>query len=206
MNKERVFTLFEKKYSGHLDALLDSIEIHRNYSFDIYSTIHKIDLLDIRKYKILLIYLNKKTINDTLFNRIHDFIMNGGGMIAFHSMTNSFRNQDEFYKIIGARFIRHGKMTKYLAEPKNKKDSRLFGTNGFEIEDELFRQKYNDSIKIHYVFKGTKIEEPLVWSNTYGNGLSIGISPGHRIETMKNKGIQEIVCNSLKIIKNGHKV
>ena len=203
-NYNNIFVLFEKEYQNHLDTILHIPNLSNNYKLSIYNSLYDLENLNNDSFSCLIIYINIKTIDDILYNNLKRFIYKGGGMMAFHSTTNSFRNQLDFSNIIGSNFVRHGKIAKYNVDPKSNKDVSTFKVNSFSIEDELFRQKYHKNIKVNYLYKTNRIIEPIIWSNRYGKGNVIVISPGHRIETLKNINLQTIIINGLKLITKNY--
>jgi type 1 glutamine amidotransferase len=197
---KKIFALFEYDFSPHLEALLGSSFLSGHFEFDIRHRTEEIASLDPVRHCALCLYVNIRRIRDDLYGRMEEFIRIGGGMIAFHSTSNAFRNQGGFESMLGARFVRHGKITRYGVEPADPDDPLARGISGFEVEDELFRQRYCEGVKTHFLYRGARIVEPVVWSHAHGKGMVVGISPGHRVETMENKNLRQIVLNSLHFI------
>jgi type 1 glutamine amidotransferase len=98
---------------------------------------------------------------------------------------------------IGARFIRHGPTRKFLVQPAHSIYKVYSGISEFIVEDELYRQEYTETAIAQFKYQGNRFTEPLVWTNKYGEGQIVGISPGHRIETMKNPKLVTIMEQSL---------
>jgi len=195
-----IFTFFEDAFSPHLDALIGAPELTRHFAFETHRSIEDFAALDPGAYAALCLYVNVPSIGDGPYRKLLEFIRRGGGLMAFHATSNAFRNQPSFFDVLGARFVRHGKIGRYAVEPAGAEDPLAADAGEFEIEDELFRQRYRSGIRIHCVYRGPRIVEPVVWSNRYGKGAVVGISPGHRVETMKVENIRTIVGNGLRMI------
>jgi len=169
-----------------------------SYRFDIFHSVKDFTHLNNLKYSIVIMYVNIRIIKNIHYNKLKDFVKNGGSLLALHASTNSFRNQPSSMDILGARFIRHGPIQKYRIN--RIATSKIFSKdiNEFEIEDELFRQEYHPETKIHYQYKRRSVVEPIIWSKTYGKGKMLGISPGHKVETFQNTHYRKIIQKSLK--------
>jgi len=197
---KRILTVVGDEYSLHLEGLLAPPVVWGPYSFVVHHSPAAFAGLDIDRYAAVCLYVNIKTIPDDLYRRLTGFIRRGGGMIAFHSTSNSFRNQPSFETVLGARFLRHGKTARYRIEPAGADDPLAEGVPAFEVEDELFRQRYASAVKARFIHRSARIAEPVVWSKRYGKGTVIGISPGHRVETMKDENLRRIFANGLRMI------
>ena len=72
---------------------LESFKIERYYSAE------KLLLLDNRKFSCAILYANLRIINDNWYKKLETFVLLGGSFLAFHSTTNSFRNQASTLKL-----------------------------------------------------------------------------------------------------------
>jgi len=196
--KISVFILVNLSFSEHINTLVSAKTIMDSYQFDIFHSVKDFNHLNNLKYSIVIIYVNIRKIQNNHYNKLKDFVKNGGSLLSLHSSTNSFRNQPSSLDILGARFVRHGSIRKYKIHRIATSEIFSKGINEFEIEDELFRQKYHPEIKIHYQYKGRSVIEPIIWSKIFGKGKSVGISPGHMIETFQNTHYRKIIQKSLK--------
>jgi type 1 glutamine amidotransferase len=197
MNPIQVFALIETEYCEHLQSLLQSPTIKRDFQVEISHDIEELTRLSRDRYSILVIYVNIKCIRDDLYEKLDGFVRTGGGLLSLHSTTASFTNQPTFKEMVGARFIRHGPIRKFLVRPAHSISKEFFGISEFFVEDELYRQEYTETAIAQFEYQGRQLTEPLVWTNQYGEGRSVGISPGHRIETMKNPNVVTIMEQSL---------
>ena len=64
--------------------------------------------LDMSKFQGLVLYFHHKRISDAALAAFDAFIAGGGGVLAIHSVTASFKNVDDFTDIIGGKFTGHG--------------------------------------------------------------------------------------------------
>jgi type 1 glutamine amidotransferase len=198
----KIFVCFDDEFLPHRDALIGAPDIKRHFTFEPHRSIEDFAALDSGAYAALCLYVNIPSIGDGPYRKLLAFVRRGGGLMAFHATSNAFRNQPSFFEVLGARFVRHGKIGRYAVNPAEAEDPLAAGAGEFEVEDELFRQRYRSGIRIHCVYRGPRIVEPVVWSNRYGKGAVVGISPGHRVETMKNENIRKIIGNGLRMIVN----
>lgn len=193
-----VFILVNYRFFEHIKTLVSAKTIMDSYQFDIFHSVKDFSHLSILKYSIVIIYVNIRKIENNHYNKLKDFVKNGGSLLTLHASTNSFRNQPSSLDILGARFIRHGLIQKYKIHRIATSEIFSEEINELEIEDELFRQEYHPEIKIHYHYKGRSVVEPMVWSKTYGKGKILGIFPGHKVETFQNAHYRKIIQKSLK--------
>lgn len=195
---KRVFALYEEEYYGHLQGLLRDHTIKRNYQIELFTNLEDLSQLVRTHFNALIIYVNIKRMRDRIFNKVDEFIQSGGGLLSLHSTTASFSNQPRFTEIVGARFVRHGPITEYLVQPSGSQSEVYSGLSEFIVEDELYRQRYAKTAIEQFVYRGKRFVEPLIWINHYRQGRIVGISPGHRTETLNNPKMVIIIRRSLE--------
>ena len=198
MINKRVFALFVDEYNEHLQGLLLGKTITRYYQIELFTNIEDLSQLVRTHFSALIIYVNIKRIRDSLFNKVDEFISSGGGLLSLHSTTASFSNQPKFTEIVGAKFVRHGPITEYLVQPSESQNIVYSGISEFIVEDELYRQKYTKNAIEQFIYHGKRLVEPLIWINNYGKGRIVGISPGHKTETLNNPKMVIIMRRSLE--------
>ncbi len=197
MKSTRIFALIDEEYSGHIQSLFCCPDIMDQFQIELFHTVEELSVLSRDRYAIVILYVNMKRIRNELYEKLDRFMRAGGGMLSLHSTTASFTNQPSFIDMAGARFIRHGPIKKYQVRPAPSRFKDYSGIEEFVIEDELYRQTYARRAKPQFIYVGSRLSEPLMWTNAYGKGETIGISPGHRMETMQHPKMIEIMKRSL---------
>ena len=64
-------------------------------------------------YDGAIVYLHRQTINDEALDALDRFVAGGGGLLAVHSASASFKQVPRYFEILGGRFITHGKIEPY---------------------------------------------------------------------------------------------
>ncbi len=119
----------------------------------------------------------------------------GGGILAIHSATASFKEANRFFEILGGRFVGHGAVEKI--EVKRVKDE-IFDVGDFVIKDELYIHELQPGIDVHFTAKHEGKDIPVVWTYRYGKGKVCYAVPGHTTTSMKHPSVQGILRRGLK--------
>jgi uncharacterized protein len=152
--------------------------------------------VDLGSCAALVLYVHHKTISAAALDRLDSFVRNGGGILAIHSATASFKDQAHYFEIIGGRFTGHGAVEDF--EVKRVRDE-IFGRIGnFTVKDELYLHELQPGIEVHFAAQHEGQAVPVVWTYRYGNGKVCYAVPGHTAESMKHSVMQEILRRGLK--------
>ena len=161
--------------------------------------VHSLEQLpaDVNKFSALVLHFHHKQISPEALVRLDKFVKNGGGVLAIHSATASFKqNALSYFEILGGRFIGHGKVE--LIEVKNQNSEIFSGIPTFVVRDELYLHELNDSIQVHFIAKHEGKDVPVVWTNFYGKGKVCYTVPGHTSGSMKNQNYQKVLLRGLE--------
>jgi type 1 glutamine amidotransferase len=152
--------------------------------------------VDLDSFSALVLYYHHKTISTAALARLDSFIRNGGGILAMHSATASFKNEPHYFEIIGGRFTGHGAVENI--DVKQVRDD-IFGRIGdFVVKDELYLHDLQPGIETHFAATHAGQEIPVVWTYHYGQGKVCYAVPGHTAQSMKHPAVQEILRRGLK--------
>jgi len=133
--------------------------------------------------------------------RFLDWVAAGGGVIGFHSATDTFRTPkdkiDPYIEMIGGEFISHGAQQKAkmrVASPKFPGADKL--GKEFELMEEWYAL-YKFAKDLHVILvqeteemKGQMYERPpypATWARMHGKGRVFYTSLGHREDIWTNK-------------------
>jgi type 1 glutamine amidotransferase len=159
---------------------------------------------DFESLAALVLYYHEETISEAALSRMDAFVSNGGGVLAIHSATASFKGEKRYFEILGGRFTGHGKLGEcemQRASPKgsNGRINAIFeGIENFTIVDELYIHELQPGIEIHYMAKQFGQEAPAVWTYQYGQGKVCYCMPGHTSGSMQHPAMQEILRRGLQ--------
>lgn len=150
---------------------------------------------DLDSFAALVLYFHQKTITAPALARLDSFVKKGGGILALHSATASFKNEPHYFEIIGGRFVRHGAVEDFVIRPV--KSDIFAGIGEFTIKDELYLHELQPGIEVHFVAQHEGQAVPVVWTYHYGSGKVCYAVPGHTTESMKHPAVQEILQRGL---------
>ena len=166
-----------------------------NFSFDHIRSLEKLPS-DLNSFSALVLHYHHKAISNETLERLDQFVKNGGGILAIHAATASFKQSLPYFDILGGRFVGHGKVERF--ESFNQKSDIFSGILNFTVKDELYIHELNDKIKIHFTTKHKDKDVPVVWTYQYGKGKVCYAVPGHTTGSMHNQTYQQILQRGLK--------
>ena len=126
------------------------------------------------------------------------FVKNGGGVLAVHSATASYKPTRGYFEILGGRFVGHGPVQPFEIRPARNDDPIFKGIGTFTVEDELYLHELQPDIDARfYAYHGGK-PTPVVWTRTVGGGRVCYVCPGHRSASMRNPAVREILKRGMR--------
>ena len=185
--------IFHPTLFGRL-ALHEALKELDDFSFIHISSLEGLPT-DLDSFSALVLHYQHKRISDTALGKLDQFVKNGGGILAIHAATASFKKTLSYFKILGGRFVGHGKVEPF--EVTKVRDDIFSGIENFVVKDELYIHELEPSIEVHFTAKYEGKEIPVAWTYRYGNGKVCYAVPGHTTGTMRNKTYQEVLKRSL---------
>jgi putative membrane-bound dehydrogenase-like protein len=153
-------------------------------------------LENLKRYDAVMIYGNIETISPGSEQALLDYVAQGGGLVALHSASASFRNSDRLIALIGAQFQRHGPIAAFrtrLIAPTNPVTQ---GFSGFESTDEPYEHtKHNEQNR---TILEVRESEPYTWTRTEGKGRVFYTAWGHDERTWTTSGFQDLVERGIR--------
>lgn len=186
--------LFHPPLWGRL-VLHKTLEELSEFSFFHVSSLEKLPR-DLDTFAALVLHFHHKKISDSAFGRLDHFVRNGGGILAVHAATASFKDTLPYFNILGGRFIGHGAVD--TLEIRKVNDNVFAGLNGFTLKDELYIHELQPKIDTHFVAKHEGKDVPVVWTYRYHKGKVCYALPGHTTGSMMNKDYQKILQRGLQ--------
>jgi type 1 glutamine amidotransferase len=167
--------------AGHLNALL---ELHSE------------------RYQALVLYFHHKQADPAAFAALERFVQRGGGILAIHSATASFKDQapeerGRYFEILGGRFTGHGPVAPFAVQPAGGIDPAFAGIQPFTVQDELYLHDVQPDIRIQFEALHEGEMQPVGWIRQEGDGRVCYIGPGHRAQTMQQPQMQAILQRGL---------
>ena len=175
-------------------ALHKALKQLNDFSFDHVSSLEKLPA-DLSAFSALVLHYHHKTISPSALAKLDAFVKEGGGILAIHAATASFKETLPYFEILGGRFIEHGPVERFKVRNVKRE---LFGHLGnFVVTDELYIHELQPGIQVHFTAKHEGKDIPVVWTYRYGNGKICYAVPGHTTKSMQNKTYQEVLKRGL---------
>jgi type 1 glutamine amidotransferase len=186
--------IFHPPFLGRM-VLHKTLKQTDDFTFRHVSSLEKLPS-DVDSFSAFVLDYHHKTISDSALKQLDDFVRNGGGILAIHAATASFKQSMPYFKILGGRFIGHGKVERLTVESLK---GEIFGSSGdFFVRDELYIHELEPGIEVHFTAKHEGKDVPVVWTYQHGNGKVCYAVPGHTSATMSNPTYQKILQRGLK--------
>lgn len=185
---------FHPPFMGRL-VLHEALKKLKGFSFHRVSSLEKLPP-DLESYAALVLHFHHKNISDTALGQLDHFVRDGGGVLAIHAATASFKESLPYFDILGGRFIGHGAVE--ALEIRRVNNTVFSGIDGFRVKDELYLHELQPGIEIHYNTSHAGKEVPVVWTYRYHSGKVCYAVPGHTTGSMKNKRYQQILQRGLQ--------
>lgn len=142
-------------------------------------------------YDGLLLYLHRREISDGALEALDRFVSAGGGVVALHSATASFKSRAAYFDILGGRFTGHGRVTRFTARPAA---ADVFGcSDTFTLRDELYHHELIGEPEILYTASDGAGDHPAAWRHSYGRGRVFYLVTGHRAGAFRNPVVRRLL-------------
>jgi len=150
----------------------------------------------------ILVYVHEKAISTQALAVFDGFVRAGGGVLAIHSASASFKKTPRYSEIIGGSFRGHGTVEMLDIRPRDPPgpeaaDDPFRGIAGFETRDELYIHEHSPGIRRHFVCRHDGADVPVVWTHLLGAGRVCCASLGHLGSTMRNAAYQRVLEKGL---------
>ena len=146
--------------------------------------------------RAVVLYYHHKTISPAALDALEQYAQSGGGVVAVHSASASFKQSARYRDLLGGRFLRHGPVREINLRPCA--ESVLFaGIPPFPLRDELYRHEVTPDITAHFFVEVDGEREPFVWSRSCGAGRVLYLAPGHTVSALRSPHLQEILRRGL---------
>ena len=185
--------IFHPTLLGRL-ALHEALKQLDDFSFAHVSSLEKLPS-DLDSFSALVLHYHHSTVSDSALGQLDTFVKNGGGILAIHAATASFKETMPYFKILGGRFIGHGKVEDF--EIQRVRDDIFGGVENFIVKDELYIHELEPSIEVHFTAKLEGKDIPVVWTYRYGKGKVCYAVPGHTTKSMQNRTYQQLLQRGL---------
>ncbi len=172
----------------------------KEFSYTFSSRVEDLTLLNKRNFSSVILYFHRKEISENSLEILDNFVSQGGGLFAVHSASASFKEHLKYFKIIGGRFISHGKVRSFNVRPEESAREIFPDVKTFSVVDELYIHDYQDDVTVRYTTDIKGVKEPVVWTKEHGKGKVCYCSLGHQAKVMGIPEVKEIIQGCIKWI------
>ena len=133
----------------------------------------------LRQFDAVLLYANWPRLAPAPEKALLDYIAGGRGFLPIHCASACFGHANEFIKLVGARFQRHGGE---VFAPVNVTPDHpiLQGVGPLEAWDETYvHDRHNEDRTVLQVRRDAQGDEPWTWVRTHGQGRVFYTASGH---------------------------
>lgn len=181
----------------HLPVMLkDVLEKTGDFTVTITEDRDQFKAENIKNYDLVMIYTTGGNLSKEQEQGLCGFVENGGGLVGIHSATDSFKNSDAYWKMVGGRFIGHGSGT-FKVKNTGKSHVVVKNTKDFEITDETYRHDFHPDAKLVILQRREMDGDPVSWVQYYGKGRVFVTGLGHAKPAWENPAFQELVTRGL---------
>jgi type 1 glutamine amidotransferase len=170
----------------------------RGFKFARVSSMEEALKTDLSGFHGMVLYFHHDEISAAALDAFDSFVSAGGGVLAIHSATASFKDADRFTNILGGKFRGHGPIEPFVVTPVST-ESRIFGViPEFSVTDELYLHDLQPDIETHFttLYEGQPV--PMVWTRKHGSGRVCFACPGHRAASIRVPAYQQILIRGLE--------
>jgi type 1 glutamine amidotransferase len=125
-------------------------------------------------------------------------VKGGGGVLAVHSATASYKPTRGYFEVLGGRFTGHGPVEEFEIRPARDDDPIFSGIPAFIVRDELYLHELWPDIDAHFYADHQGKPVPMVWTRTLESGRVCYVCPGHRSASMQHPAVREILRRGLQ--------
>jgi type 1 glutamine amidotransferase len=148
-------------------------------------------------YDAVVLYLHRQAVSGEALKALDTFVKGGGGMLAVHSASASFKAHEAYYAILGGRFVKHGRVESFELSRQPGAAAMFGDIERISIKDEFYIHEYDLANQVHFARSTGKDIEPQVWTREYGRGRVFYLAPGHCARTMRNACIKALIARGL---------
>jgi type 1 glutamine amidotransferase len=157
------------------------------------ASLESLPRLSLPSFQAIVLYVHHKTISLPALESLETFLKRGGGLLAIHSASASFRQESRYQDLLGGRFVEHGPIESFEVHPAEVQNEIFGGIGAFWVRDELYRHEYDADNRVHFATTVDQEQEPVVWTRRTGNGRVCYCALGHTPGSIRHPQTQQIL-------------
>ena len=167
------------------------------YRFAHASSLEALPRLSLDSFAALVLYVHQDTLSAAALDSLDAYLERGGGLLALHSASASYKEEPRFYEILGGQFVRHGPVEEFAVQLSTPEDEVFGKIPDFSVRDELYRHEYDPENRIHVHTMVGEEREPVVWTRRWGQGRVCYCSLGDTVGAVRHPQFHQILGRGL---------
>lgn len=159
--------------------------------------------MDLTDVAAIVLYVHHDQLSAEALTKLESFVADGGGLFALHSASASFKQNDAYFKLLGGRFITHGRIHEFGVLFFDEADALFGKRTNFKVTDELYRHSIEPDVTVRYITKVGDETEPVMWTRLYEKGRVAYLALGHRPGVWRQPAVRDILQTSLNWLCEG---
>ena len=174
---------------GELQPVLERAGVDLEYSEDV----GRLSLSGLSDKDALIVYANIDELPASSERALLAWIQSGKGFVPLHCASFCFRNSDEYVRLVGAQFERHG-FEHFTTDLVGATHPAMAGYLPFACEDETYvhHRHSADRVLLETRREGDR-DEPWTWTRSEGSGRVFYTAWGHDARTWTQPGFHDLV-------------
>lgn len=153
--------------------------------------------LDLSATRAIVLYIHHKRLSVEALSALDGFISSGGGLLALHSATASFKDSQAWFELLGGRFAGHGRVEPLRLQPPDPPDEVFAGILAFTVRDELYEHELKPGLRVHFSAEKDGLQQPMVWTRFHGSGRVCYACPGHTAGAFRSREYRLVLLRGL---------
>lgn len=131
-------------------------------------------------------------------NALGEFVHAGGGLVAVHSGTASYKDWPAVRAVLGGVFTSHPPPCPVTVEPSEGHPLTAGVEEPFTVHDEHYHMTLDDAAaEVFLHARSAHGVQPAGWTRMVGRGRMCVLTPGHFPEVWLHAGFQRMLVNGL---------
>ncbi len=151
---------------------------------------------NIRSYDLVVVHTTGGNLGEARAKGLREFVEAGGGLVGIHCATDSFRDSDVYWELVGGRFTGHGS-GKYTVEVIDPHHPVTAGMGEYQIEDEDYQHSYHPRAGIRVLARKKGDDRNMVWVKRVGKGRVFYIANGDNPGVFENPAFRRLLLNGM---------
>ena len=186
-------------WQGLTPILVDILKKAGDFEVTLTESLDDLKAGKIAGYDLVLVYSTGVNFTDKEQEKgLCEFVRNGGAYAGIHSATDSFKESDAYWELVGGRFAGHGG-GQFKVYVYDREHPITAGLEDFEIQDETYSHTYHKNACMRCLVRMDRGDErqSMGWVQHYGKGRVFYTGLGHGREAWTNPQFQKLVVRGI---------